>query len=89
MAPMRAIVVDAYGDSGVLQVKEIAEPDPGPGEVAIDVAFAGVNYAEVMARRVTCRRSCRRSSRGSRCPAVYAGWAKGSTTSRSGNRCAL
>lgn len=26
-------------------------PVPGPGEVAIDVAFAGVNFADVMARR--------------------------------------
>jgi NADPH2:quinone reductase len=26
-------------------------PEPGPGEVAIDVAYAGVNYAEVLYRR--------------------------------------
>jgi NADPH2:quinone reductase len=30
---------------------ELASPSPGPGELSIDVAFAGLNYAEVLYRR--------------------------------------
>jgi NADPH:quinone reductase len=33
------------------EIREIAEPRPGPGEVTIDVAYAGVNFMDVMARR--------------------------------------
>ncbi len=32
-------------------VQEIDEPRPGPGEITIDVAMAGVNFTDVMARR--------------------------------------
>ncbi|NUR87725.1 MAG: zinc-binding dehydrogenase [Nonomuraea sp.] len=32
-------------------VEEIAEPRPGEGEVSIEVAYAGVNFMDVMARR--------------------------------------
>jgi NADPH2:quinone reductase len=48
---MRATVVERYGDPDVLRLTELPEVWPGPGEVAVAVAFAGVNYAEVMARR--------------------------------------
>src|ERR1035437_981075 len=33
------------------EVREIEAPRPGPGEVTIDVAHAGINFADVMARR--------------------------------------
>jgi NADPH:quinone reductase len=33
------------------EVHEIEEPRPGPGEVSIDVAYAGINFLDVMARR--------------------------------------
>jgi NADPH2:quinone reductase len=33
------------------EIREIAEPRPGPGEVTIDVAYAGINFLDVMARR--------------------------------------
>lgn len=38
-------------DSGTTRVVEIDEPRPGPGDVAIEVAFAGVNFIDVMSRR--------------------------------------
>lgn len=50
---MRAVVVDRHGGPEVLRVREVDEPAPGPGQVSIDVAFAGVNFAEVMGRRGT------------------------------------
>lgn len=33
------------------ELREIGEPRPGPGEVSIDVAYAGINFLDVMARR--------------------------------------
>ncbi len=48
---MRAIVIPRFGEADVLEVWEVAVSQPGPGQVTIDVAFAGVNYAEVLFRR--------------------------------------
>ncbi len=47
----RRVIYSKYGEPEVLRVEEHATPNPGPGEVRIDVAFAGVNYADVIARR--------------------------------------
>ncbi len=47
---MRAVVITKHGGSGVLQVQEQPDPSVGPGEVRIDVAAAGINFADVMAR---------------------------------------
>src|SRR5947199_131629 len=48
---MRAVLVEQYGGPQMLKPVELAEPEPGPGQVAIDVAYAGINYADVLARR--------------------------------------
>ena len=48
---MRAVLVEQYGGPQVLTAVELAEPEPGPGQVAIDVAYAGVNFADALARR--------------------------------------
>jgi NADPH:quinone reductase-like Zn-dependent oxidoreductase len=47
---MRAVVITKHGGPGVLQVQEQADPVLGPGQVRIDVAAAGINFADVMAR---------------------------------------
>jgi NADPH:quinone reductase len=47
---MHAVVVDEIGGPESLQLQERPEPTPGPGQVTIDVAYAGVNFADVMAR---------------------------------------
>ncbi|MCQ4040740.1 zinc-binding alcohol dehydrogenase family protein [Streptantibioticus rubrisoli] len=47
---MRAIVVEELGGPEVLRVREVAEPEPGPGEVAVQVAWAGVNFVEIKMR---------------------------------------
>ncbi len=47
---MRALVITRYGGPEVLQVRESPDPAPGPGEVLIHVARAGLNFAEVSAR---------------------------------------
>jgi NADPH2:quinone reductase len=48
---MRAITITAFGDADVLALATLEAPEPGPGEIAIDVAFAGVNFADVLFRR--------------------------------------
>ncbi len=47
----RRVIFRKYGMPEVLEVEERGERDPGPGELRIDVAYAGVNYADVIARR--------------------------------------
>lgn len=47
---MRAIQITAYGDIDRLAVRELPDPAPGPGEVAIAVRVFGVNFADVLAR---------------------------------------
>lgn len=48
---MRAVVVEQYGGPEVLVSADRPEPVPGAGQVSIEVAYAGINYADVMARR--------------------------------------
>lgn len=48
---MQAVLINEFGGPEVLKVSEIPTPVPGPGQVAIQVVYAGVNYAETMARR--------------------------------------
>jgi NADPH:quinone reductase len=38
-------------DSRTTNVVEMDEPTPGPGQVTIDVAYAGINFMDVMTRR--------------------------------------
>ena len=47
---MKQIWITKAGNVGVLQVREAPDLTPGPGEVAIDVKAAGVNFADVLAR---------------------------------------
>lgn len=44
---MKAIVVNEPGSPEVLRLEEVKTPEPGPGEVLVEVAVAGVNYADV------------------------------------------
>ena len=50
---MRAVVVHAPGGVDALVVEDVAEPRPGDGEVLIEVAFAGCNWADTQVRRGT------------------------------------
>lgn len=47
---MRAVVITKHGGPGVLEVQERPDPTIGPGQVRIEVAAAGINFADVMAR---------------------------------------
>ena len=48
---MKAIGITAPGGPGNLQLTEAADPVPGPGEVVIEVAAAGLNRADVLQRQ--------------------------------------
>jgi len=50
---MKAAVVTRFGGPEVLEMREMPLPEPGPGQVLIQVTYAGVNYADLMARRGT------------------------------------
>ena len=48
MPLMRAIVCRAYGSAEDLVLTEAPDPQPGPGQVLIDVHAAGVNFPDVL-----------------------------------------
>ncbi|RSD15436.1 quinone oxidoreductase family protein [Amycolatopsis eburnea] len=48
---MNAVTIPEFGDAGVLRLAAVPVPEPGPGEVSIDVTHAGANFAEVLYRR--------------------------------------
>jgi synaptic vesicle membrane protein VAT-1 len=45
------VVFRKYGDVDVLSLETFASRAPGPREIRVQVAYAGVNYADVVARR--------------------------------------
>jgi len=47
---MKAVIIPRFGGPEVLETREVPVPQPGAGQVLIQVAYAGVNYAELMAR---------------------------------------
>ncbi|MGH9086680.1 MAG: quinone oxidoreductase family protein [Acidimicrobiales bacterium] len=47
---MQAVVVEEYGGPEVLTLQERPAPEPGPGQVSIDVRFASVNFTDVRNR---------------------------------------
>jgi NADPH:quinone reductase len=51
MTLMRAMVIREFGEPDILALADIARPEPGPGEVLVEIAYAGVNPADWKARR--------------------------------------
>ena len=47
---MRAVQIQSTGGPEVLQVSELPDPQPGPGDVVVDVAAAGVNFIDTYHR---------------------------------------
>jgi NADPH:quinone reductase len=47
---MRAVVVTAHGGRDVLDVQSRPRPEPGAGQVVVDVAAAGINFIDVYKR---------------------------------------
>lgn len=47
---MRQVWIPRIGGPEVLEVREGPDPKPGEGEILIDVAASGINFADIMAR---------------------------------------
>jgi NADPH2:quinone reductase len=47
---MRAVRIDEFGGPEVLQVVDVPKPEPGDGEVLIEVVRAGINFADTHQR---------------------------------------
>ena len=47
---MKAVVCPESGDVTVLRVEDVDDPTPGVGEVLVEVAYAGLNFADVAMR---------------------------------------
>jgi NADPH2:quinone reductase len=50
---MRAVQIDEFGGPEVLQVVDVPTPEPGDGEVLIEVSRAGMNFADTHQRENT------------------------------------
>lgn len=48
---MRAVIASGAGGPEVLSIAELPDPEPGPGEVVLDVAAAALNRADLLQRR--------------------------------------
>jgi len=47
---MRAVVVKEHGGPDVLQLGDWPDPSPGPGQLLVDLAAAGVNFMDIYQR---------------------------------------
>jgi NADPH2:quinone reductase len=48
---LKAIQIDEFGGPEVLQYRDVADPEPGEGEVVVEVARSGINFADTHATR--------------------------------------
>ena len=52
---MKAVVFEEFGGSDVLQVQELPDPEPGPGEAAVDILASALNHLDVDVREGVSR----------------------------------
>src|SRR6266852_4435741 len=48
LLPMNALVISRLGDPDVLEVRQVADPVPAPGQELVRVEAGGVNFADIM-----------------------------------------
>jgi len=48
---MKAVVIAAHGGPDQLQLREVERPEPGPGEVRVDLHAASLNHLDIWVRR--------------------------------------
>jgi NADPH:quinone reductase-like Zn-dependent oxidoreductase len=64
---VKAVVFHEFGGLDTLQLEEVPDPKPGPGEVLIDIAATALNHLDIDGGRGSPgSRSSRRSSSASR-----------------------
>ncbi|GGL06050.1 NADPH:quinone reductase [Sphaerisporangium melleum] len=47
---MRAVVMERFGGPEVLELREVEDPVPGPGQVLVEVAYASITFVETQVR---------------------------------------
>jgi NADPH:quinone reductase-like Zn-dependent oxidoreductase len=52
---LKAVVFDEFGSSDVLQLRDLPDPRPGPGEVALDILASALNHLDVDVREGVSR----------------------------------
>jgi NADPH:quinone reductase-like Zn-dependent oxidoreductase len=52
---MKAVVFHEFGGSDVLGLEEVADPEPGPGEVTLEILACGLNHLDVDIREGVSR----------------------------------
>ena len=52
---MKAVVFHEFGGAEVLQLEDVADPQPGPGEVLLDVSACALNHLDVDVREGVSR----------------------------------
>src|SRR5205823_7075587 len=52
---VKAVVFHEFGGVEVLRVEELREPEPGPGEVVIEIGATALNHLDVDVREGTSR----------------------------------
>ena len=60
---MKAVRFDEYGGIEVLEVRDVARPEPGPGQVLVAVRAASINPSEGAIRAGRGREGGRRGDR--------------------------
>jgi NADPH:quinone reductase len=50
---MRAVQIEEFGGPDVLQVVDLPKPEPGDGEILVEVSCAGINFADTHQRENT------------------------------------
>src|SRR5256886_14349856 len=48
---MRAIQIEEFGGPEMMRLTDVPDPEPGDGEVLVEVARAGVNFADTHVTR--------------------------------------
>jgi NADPH2:quinone reductase len=48
---MKAIQIEEFGGPEVLEYRDVSDPEPGEGEVLVEVARSGINFADTHATR--------------------------------------
>ena len=51
LSRMRAVQITGFGGPAVLDVVDLPDPAPGPGQQLYEVSAAGVNFADTHHRR--------------------------------------
>lgn len=69
---MKALLCTQHGDPELLEVREVASPEPGAGQLRVDIHAAGVNFPDSLSFATSISLSLRfLFHRAARLPALF------------------